>query len=321
MPAILSKAPGKIILFGEHAVVYDRPAIAIPVFQVQAKASILADPLAPPGRVMIEAHEIGLRANLSSLPEDHPLTLAIRGTQETLGIPRLPAMRLAISSTIPVAAGLGSGAAVSVAVIRALSAFLGAPLEDEEVNRLAYKVEQRLHGTPSGIDNTVVTYARPVYFCRSTGFQPLKPGIPLTFVIGDTGVKSPTAEAVGDVRILWQAEPETTEAIFDQIGGLVDKARQSLETGPAGVLGPLMNENQTLLERIGVSSLDLDRLVKVARKSGALGAKLSGGGRGGNMIALVEEGNAETVAAGLRAAGAVRTTITHLHALEVQEDR
>lgn len=312
MPAITASAPGKIILLGEHAVVYDRPAIAIPVHQVQVKVSATADIRAPGGRVRIEAPEIRLNADLADLPDDHPLALAIHGTLQAVGVERPPALTLRIRSSVPVAAGLGSGAAVSVALIRALSAFLGDPLDDEQVNTLAYRVEQRLHGTPSGIDNTVITYARPIFFQRSTGFEPLAVRAPLTFLIADTGVKSPTREAVAAVRRDWEREPRRSEALFDQIGAIVRQARSVLEQGQEETLAILMNANHRALQELDVSSPELDSLVKAALQAGAWGAKLSGGGRGGNMVALVDPARAEQIAEALHTTGAVRTIITHL---------
>lgn len=312
MPVITASAPGKIILLGEHAVVYDRPALAIPVHQVQAKVSVMADIRAPNGRVRLEAPDIQLSVDLTGLPADHPLALAVNGTLQAVGVEKPPALTLLIRSSVPVAAGLGSGAAVSVALIRALAAFLGSPLGDEQVNALAYRVEQRLHGTPSGIDNTVITYTRPIFFQRSTGFEPLAVSAPLTFLIADTGVKSPTREAVETVRRDWERDPRRSEALFDEIGTIVRQARAALEQGQQETLANLMNANQRALRDLNVSSPELDRLVDAALQAGAWSAKLSGGGRGGNMVALVDPARAEQIAAALRAAGAVRTIITHL---------
>jgi mevalonate kinase len=310
MPAVAAYAPGKIILFGEHAVVYGRPAIAVPVNQVRAKASVTANPLGTPGQVRIVARDIGLESNLSDLPADHPLALAIEGVTRQLGIERLPALRLQISSTIPIAAGLGSGAAVSAAISRALSAFLGHPLADDKVSHIAYQVDQKYHGTPSGIDNTVIAYAQPVFFIRGQPFIRLRTAQPFTIIIGNTGVSSSTAAVVGDVHQRWQAGPLAYERLFDEIGSISRQARTLIESGPVAELGPLMTRNHALLQELGVSSTELDRLTAAALEAGAVGAKLCGGGRGGNMIALATPQMAPTIASALRAAGAVNTIIT-----------
>lgn len=316
MPALIASAPGKIILFGEHAVVYSRPAIAIPVHQVRAKAAISPAIAGRPGDVHISAPGIHLEAFLSDLPPDHSLVLAVRGVAAELGIEHIPALHLRITSTIPIAAGLGSGAAVSVAVIRALAAFLGHTIDDERVSALAFTVEQKLHGTPSGIDNTVITYARPIYFQRGQPFQVLQASAPLTFVIADTGIHSPTAKTVADVRAAWTDQQEQYESLFDSVGQVAQHARAGLEAGDLDELGALMNENHALLQQIGVSSAELDHLVQAALSAGAYGAKLSGGGRGGNMIALADPGDAETIAEELSKAGAKSTIITSLQPLE-----
>ena len=316
-----SSAPGKIILFGEHAVVYGRPALAVPVTQVQATATVSENSR---GGVWIEAPNINLSSELSRLAPDHPLGAVVNSVFPALGISPHPSplsrrergrgegMTIHITSNIPVASGLGSGAAVSVAIIRALSEFLDQPLSDERVSALAYDVEKLHHGTPSGIDNTVITYTKPVYFVKGQPIEILRVGQPFTIVIGDTGLSTPTKESVGDVRKQWEADKPALERLFDGIGEIVERAKANIESEKWKALGPLMDENYTLLRQLNVSSPELDRLVEAARKSGALGAKLSGGGRGGTMIALVQKENAPVVAEALMSAGAKRTIITRV---------
>lgn len=314
----VASAPGKIILFGEHAVVYGRPALAAPVTQVQAQVEV--SDLGQAG-IWIEAPGIGLRAELGELPPAHPLAAAIAGTLRALDPPlALPpflrnggsqrGVEIRITSTIPVASGLGSGAAVSVALIRALSAHVGRPLTDERVSAIAFEVEKTHHGTPSGIDNTVITYARPVYYVTGQPIETLRVGAPFTLVIGDTGIPAPTRESVGDVRRAWEADRGRWEKAFDEVGRIAQTARYKIENGEWLGLGELMDANHVLLHEMTVSSPELDHLVLAARSAGAAGAKMSGGGRGGNMIALVAPDLAEAVAASLRAAGAAQTIIT-----------
>jgi mevalonate kinase len=307
-----SSAPGKIILFGEHAVVYGRPAVAVPVIQVSARVTVTMTKAPVSDPVLIQAPDIGLQALLSDLPDSQPLKAAITRTAKALNLSKLPPCTVRIESTIPVAAGLGSGAAVTIAIARALSAALGNPLNDEQVCALAFVVEKIHHGTPSGIDNTVITYARPVYFIKGKPIQRLIVGRPFNIVIADTGIATPTAKAVGDVRQAWKADKDHYEAVFDSIGALADSARQAIEHGAVELLGPLMDANHGLLRKLGVSCPELDALVLSARKAGAWGAKLSGGGRGGNMIALVNKTQASKVAAALQSAGAVRTLVTEI---------
>jgi mevalonate kinase len=300
-------APGKIILFGEHAVVYGRPALAVPVTQVQATVTVSKNSR---GGVWIEAPNINLSSELSSLAPDHPLAAVVNSVFSALSILRPPACTVYIQSTIPVAAGLGSGTAVSVAILRALSAFLGTPLPDGRVNKLAFEAEKLHHGTPSGIDNSVVTYARPVYFIKGQPVKPFRVGAPFTIVIGDTGISAPTKESVEAVRKLRDADPPRWEKIFDRVGEIVWDARQAIERGDTAELGALMDANHALLQEMTVSSVELDQLIDTAHKSGALGAKLSGGGRGGNMLALVPKENAPALAEALLSSGAKRAIIT-----------
>ncbi|MCI0555490.1 MAG: mevalonate kinase [Anaerolineae bacterium] len=337
-----ASAPGKIILFGEHAVVYGRPALAVPVIQVHADVEVLDSPRAG---IWINAPDISLHAELNTLPSDHPIAAVIhnflflirtspsltraersasedeagRGVRGEGGFPNL---NIKITSTIPVASGLGSGAAVTVALTRALSSHLNHSMTDnaDAVSAFTYEIEKLYHGTPSGIDNTVITYAKPVYFMkrppspsrRGAGgeVETFKVGKPFTIVIGDTGIPAPTKESVADVRQLWMKDTKRFEVIFDEVADISFSARRVIEEGWVEMLGTLMDENHALLQEMTVSSPELDQLVSTARNAGALGAKLSGGGRGGNMIALVNPERAEEVASALITAGAKRTLIT-----------
>jgi mevalonate kinase len=304
-----SSAPGKIILFGEHSVVYGRPALAVPVTQVQATATVSENSR---GGIMVEAPNINLSAAISSLAADHPLAAVINSVFSTLRISNPPACTVYLQSTIPVASGLGSGAAVSVAIIRALSEFLGQPLPDEQVNQLAFEVEKIHHGTPSGIDNTVVTYGKPVYFIKKKPIKTFHVEVPFTVMIAGTGISALTRESVTAVRKLWEADKPRWETVFTRVGEIVWNARQAIERGDLVELGRLMNANHKLLREMTVSCAELDKLVEAARSNGALGAKLSGGGRGGNIIALVEKENAPAIARALSTAGAKRTIVTQV---------
>jgi len=316
---VKASAPGKIILFGEHAVVYGRPALAVPVTQVHADVEVLDSSRAG---IRIDAPDINVHAELNTLPSDHPIASVIHNFLFLSRVSPFPSLDIRISSTIPVASGLGSGAAVTVALVRALSLHLNHPMTDEEVNAFAYEIEKLHHGTPSGIDNTVVTHARPVYFIkhppspggRGAGgeVETFTVGQPFTIVIGDTGISAPTKDSVADVRRLWMNDKARWETVFDKIGEIAFTARRAIEAGKSEMLGELMDENHVLLQKLTVSSPELDRLVEAARDAGAKGAKMSGGGRGGNMIALVKPELAESVSLSLKDAGARNTIITQV---------
>jgi mevalonate kinase len=300
MSACSASAPGKVILFGEHAVVYGRPAIAVPVAQVQATVTITPSTAG----FRIEAADLGRACWLEEAERNDPLAQAVRVTLGRLRA-AAPDVTLTVRSTIPIASGMGSGAAVSVAIIRALAEHLGTQLPDEVVSSLAYQIEEIHHGTPSGIDNTVVTYCRPVYFVRGQPIQTFRIHTPFRLLIADTGIASPTKTTVAEVRRNWERRPANYEALFDRIGDLADAARIAIQTGEVGQLGPLMNRNQVLLRELGVSCEQLDTLSRAALAAGGEGAKLSGAGRGGNLIVLVRPETESAVSQALRHAGAV----------------
>ncbi len=306
------QVPGKVILMGEHAVVYGQPALAIPVFGVEAHVRVWRLPQEGPPDISLDAPQVQLEGvSVSALPAEHPLRVAVEQALSVTQKPPFP-LRIEIVSTIPMAAGLGSSAAVAVAVIRGLTLALGHRLSPSEVSGLAYEVEKIHHGTPSGVDNTTVAYARPVYFRRGRSPEPLEVGGVFLLLIGDTGIPASTRETVGRVREGWLQDRESYEARFQAIGALVEEARQALAQGDAPRLGRLMSENHRLLQELGVSHPALDALVNAARSAGAWGAKLSGGGGGGNMIALVPQDREEAVRQSLVRAGALRVWRTVL---------
>lgn len=292
--------------------VYHQPAIAIPVNQVRATTRVIASPLAPRGSVRIVAPQIGIDSDLAELPENHPLRRSLKIIQNHFGIDHIPACEIRISSTIPVGSGLGSSASSSVSLIRAVSEFLGHPLDDEETSPLAFEMERLHHGNPSGIDNTVITFARPVFFKRGSPIEFIDAGKPLEFLIADTGIRASTSEAVERVREKYQSNPQQFDAIFSEMGALTHQVRACLVKGKETEFGPLLTQNHGLLKTFGVSCLQLDRLVEAALDAGAYGAKLSGGGLGGNMLALIDQDIAEGVERSLIKAGAVSVIRTSL---------
>jgi len=221
-----------------------------------------------------------------------------------------------LSSQIPIASGLGSGAAIATAVARLLCQVLERPADPEFINTLVYESEKRFHGTPSGIDNTVIVYETPIYFVRDKPIERLTLIGSYTLLIGDTGVRAPTHIPVGDVRRLYEAEPDRIGPVIEAIGKISRDIRHLLLGGDASAIGRLMTDNHRLLQTLTVSSSELDSLVMAALKAGALGAKMSGGGRGGNMIALVTPQTRAAVKDTLLQAGAVHVLETTLQGHE-----
>ncbi|MBA3534764.1 MAG: mevalonate kinase [Ardenticatenales bacterium] len=299
-----ASAPAKIILFGEHAVVYHRPAIAMPVSQV--KATAVAAPGRPDTGIVIHAETIGRQYLLDAAPPEEPLAYTCRSVLRRLKVTQEPDVTLSVRSEIPIASGLGSGAATAAAAAKALARWLGWELSPAQVSAIVYETEKIHHGTPSGIDNTVVAYECPLWFQREQPIEIFQVGIPLSFLIADSGQSSPTRHTVGDVRQRWTENPARYEALFDGVARIVHAAREALEQGDLTRVGKLMVENHALLVEMGVSAPINDALVEAALSAGALGAKLSGGGRGGNNVILVEPRHAQRITEALYAAGARR---------------
>ncbi len=304
---IEASAPAKAILFGEHAVVYGQPAIAVPVSDLRVFASVEPNR----GGLRIASADLEIPVDIDTESVDNALALTARLVLRELKVPP-PAITIRIRSEIPIASGLGSGAAVSTALAHALCAHAERTLNDETLNNLIYEVEKIHHGTPSGIDNTVIVYERPVYFVRGQAIERLTIGAPFTLLIGDTGKSASTRAAVASVRELYDDDPDKIQPVLDEIGALVREARHAIEAGNSAAVGKLMSDNHALLQQLTVSSLELDTLVEAANHAGAIGAKLSGGGRGGNMIALVTAETCTQVEAALRAAGAVHVFRTEV---------
>ncbi|HEU4326684.1 MAG TPA: mevalonate kinase [Roseiflexaceae bacterium] len=339
---ITTSAPAKLILCGEHAVVYGRPAIALPLAGIRARVALSDGP--PSSGVVVEARDLQRRWALGDTPDD-PLSQLAADLLARFGLGTDPDLLLTIESDIPIASGMGSGAAVASALVRALARRFGHEPTPAQVSDLVFQSERRLHGTPSGIDNTVIAFEQPIWFVRAApnrassdilntsdqtdntapgtqhatlntqnSIAPLAIGASFRLLVGDTGVRSATHEPVGAVRRGWQADPARYEALFDAVAGVAGRVRALLAAGDVAALGPLLDENHALLQQIGVSSPELDRLVVAARGGGALGAKLSGAGWGGVMLALVTEQTSAAVGQALREAGAVRVLETEVGA-------
>jgi mevalonate kinase len=309
MPSFTAKAPGKVILFGEHAVVYGEPAIAVPIQSLQARATVNPKIGGASGDVYINAPDISLSSQLLDLDPDHPLRAAISQAAGELPLENLPACTINVLSSIPSSSGLGSGTAISACLIRSFSAFLGPRLTDEEVSQKVFEVEKIHHGTPSGIDNTVVSHQKPLYFEKGEDPYFVEIPVPFSIVIADSGIQGKTLDAVGQVRQGWENDPEKYEFLFSSIGEITEKALGQIQAGTPLELGILMDQNQVLLEELEVSTPELDHLIQIAKNSGAFGAKLSGGGLGGHIIALIE-GQENQVIEDLIAAGAVSAMVS-----------
>jgi len=289
-----SSACGKVILLGEHAVVYGRHAIAAPIpLAVEARVRDAAD------GVHVLIPRWGVEQRIRPV-EEHPQGLA--GILATL-LKNLDlesrAMDIEVFPHVPKAMGLGGSSAFAVAIVRALDQHFRLALSLEHINALAFECEKAAHGTPSGVDNTVATYGRPLLF-RNRGkpeFSELHPGVPIPLVIGISGKESLTATHVAQVRTAWQRQPVRYERLFDEVDTLTLAAAEAIRAGELGELGELMNLCHGLLNALQLSTPELEELVHLARRHGAAGAKLTGGGGGGSVIAVCPHGTTDVVAA------------------------
>ena len=308
-----STAAAKLILFGEHAVVYGQPAIAIPLPNVRASAVVSIDISAT--SPVIEAKDLNITTSLNK-KDKHTSTLHIFKAIDLFEkkIKTLPSSGwcLTVWSKIPFSRGLGSSAAISIAILRALAASQKIQFSANELIDLSYELEKFHHRTPSGIDNTVVALESPIIFQKDQNPENIIPK-KFFFIVGDTGIGKKTSDVVNFVASNYKKRSSQYDGIFQEIGLISTKGKGILVNGSAKKLGELMNENQLLLNKLGVSSAELDNLIKTAKNAGALGAKLCGAGKGGCMVALAKNADsAEVIANDLRKAGAVKSFITRL---------
>ncbi len=276
------KGYGKVILFNEHFVVYGIPSIVAAIEDATVAKVEKSDHFElidnrpeTPGykKEKLEQQKESLNRIFNAMNIDANKT----------------PFRIILNGNLVAASGLGASAASCVAIARALSSYFNMELNDEQINSVAYEGEKGYHGNPSGVDNTAATYGGVIWFQRGDKkniIERIKLKKPIEIVIGNTGKVADTKKAVEGVRKRREEEPERYKVLFNKAEKLVFDARKALENLDIKRIGALMNEDHKLLQEIGVSSKELDYLVEIALRNGALGAKLTGGGLGGNMIAL-----------------------------------
>lgn len=276
-----AKACGKIILFGEHAVVYGKSGIAVPIKDLSTQ--VLVEPFCLLSVSYDRILEEDQKLKTENLIEFLLKKLKIKSN-----------IKINISSTIPISSGLGSSASLCVALIRAFSNYFVLNLKIEKVNEIAFECEKIFHGTPSGIDNTVISYEKPVFFTKGNK-EILNVKTPMNIIIANIGLRISTKEVVLGVRDRYNQNKEKYSKIFNEINQISINAKICIENGDIKKLGKLMILNQNLLREIEVSLSKLDLLCEVALANGAYGAKLAGAGKGGNMIILTSVENKDNL--------------------------
>lgn len=291
MPVIAS-APGKTILFGEHAVVYGKPAIAMAIdkrVQVKVKegksrnTTVNIRDLGIQGHIDLDKNQINSDSSrigilsyiLSSLKKVHHDS----------------SLDICIDVNIPIGGGLGSSAAIAVATIAAVSKFNHVDLKKSEIARLAHEVELEVQKSASPIDTTISTYGGLIYLKKdATGIIPLEIHHAIPVVIGYTGYRGDTGKLIEDVKLRKERYPEIIEPLIDSIHVVTDEAKDSILADDKKRMGDLMNTNHGILDALGVSTLELSIMVYTARNAGACGSKITGAGGGGSIVSYCPGG-------------------------------
>ncbi|MFD1037724.1 mevalonate kinase [Virgibacillus byunsanensis] len=276
-------AHSKLILIGEHAVVHGQPAIAIPFPLVGVESEIEF----VPGAIKLDS--TFYHGPIDLAPESlDGLVNCVKATLEHLNLP-IKDMLIRITSSIPPGKGLGSSASVAIAVIRSLFAYSNQSYTEDELLNLANVAETYAHGAPSGIDTLTITSESPIWYEKELPMHFIRPKSDFHFVVADSGRMGDTRLAIESVAHLLKSAPKRIQARLDRIGEITHQARGALERASKHLLGNMLNEAQKELEALGVSDAGLNRLIYFARQEGALGAKLTGGGNGGCIIALARD--------------------------------
>jgi mevalonate kinase len=299
-------APGKMILFGEHSVVYGRPAV---VLAIDRRAKVVAKKR-DDNKIYIDADNLGFSGYFEN-DVYHPvrgkawrgrnlagLNIASKKTMELLGVET--GINLKVRSMIPIAVGLGSSAAICVATVGAIQQLFDAKLTTQDISDLAFEGEKIIHGKPSGVDNIVSANGGILKYSKDRGYEKFTLDKNFPFLICNSQKKRSTRIMVENVARLKERNPKVVEEILESMGQTAEKGLQSLLKTDMQKLGDLMNLNHGMLSAIGVSTMKLDILVHTARKHGALGAKLTGAGGGGCIITIAEDDKMTQIEKALR---------------------
>lgn len=309
----------KVILFGEHSVVYGHPAVALPLKNLKMRATVTDCKSSKNNEN--GANNADSRITLTCLDFTGPLCeipqrlysvrTAIKAALEFAEWDG-QALHITTKADFPPERGLGSSAAAAGAVIRAILDYYNIKAKEKQIFELTQTAERIAHGHPSGLDATATAASWPVRFQHGK-FSRMDINMRAWIILADSGHKGMTRVTVEALRKYLKSQPETVSKLLEELGRLAAEAEYDLANGRAKNMGERMTRAHKILAELGVSTPQLDSLVRTACAHGALGAKLTGGGGGGCVIALAESAeDARKVSAALREAGARNTWIVDI---------
>jgi mevalonate kinase len=275
---------GKVILFGEHFVVYGLPGIASAVGDKTIAKIEKSDKFGlVDNRPATDGYKIEKKGEME---RSMKLILDFMKIE-----PKKTPIKITMSGNLFCTSGIGASAAMATAIARAFSEYFNLNLNDEQVNRISYEGEKGSAGTPSGIDNTCATFGGLLWFEKNmkggeNKIELIKIKKPVEIVLGNTGISSVTSEVVADVRKAKEANPKKYEKIFKEYERLAEEGRKALKDYDLKKIGKLMDKNHSLLKEMNLSCREAEEIIKTAKENGAFGAKITGTGRGGYVIAL-----------------------------------
>ncbi len=296
---VKASAPGKAILFGEHAVVYGKPAIAMAI----NKRSCVEVLEGSTNNINVDIRDLGIKGcidfNSGAILSDSPKKGILKYILESIRkIHDGSGMEINIDVNIPIGGGLGSSAAVTVATIAAVSAYNKIDLKEEEIAKYAHEVELAVQKSASPLDTTISTYGGLIYLeANAEDIVQLDINYDIPVVIGYTDTRGDTGKLVEAVRIRRDIYPEIINPVIDSIELITEEAKQAILKNDKKRIGELMNINHGLLDALGVNTKELSSMVYTARNAGACGSKITGAGGGGSIIAYCPDGTGGVISA------------------------